>query len=119
MIEPASFRVLQYQTADHRRPFEEWLDRQAADARTYAAIQSRLDRIERGLLGDWKSVGDGVFELRIDHGPGHRIYFGRDGQTVIVLLCGGDKGAQGREIRAAKTYWRDYEKRLRPAGRPT
>lgn len=117
MIEPVSFRVLQYQTADHRRPFEEWLNRHAEDARTFTAIQSRMDRVGRGLFGDWKSVGDGVFELRIDHGPGYRIYFGRDGQSVIVLLCGGYKGAQGREIKAAKRYWRDYEKRLRPAGR--
>ncbi len=118
MIEPVGFRVLQYQTTDHRRPFEEWLDRRAADARTYTAIQSRMDRVGRGLLGDWKSVGEGVFELRIDYGPGYRIYFGRDGQSVIVLLCGGDKGGQSREIRAAKRYWRDYEKRLRSASRP-
>lgn len=118
MSEPVSFRVLQYQTADHRRPFEEWLDRRVAGARTYAAIQSRMDRIARGVLGDWKSVGNGVFELRIDYGPGYRIYFGRDGQSVVVLLCGGDKSTQERDIKAAKGYWRDYEKRLRRAGRP-
>lgn len=118
MIEPASFRVLQYQTADHRRPFEEWLNRHVADVRAFTAIQSRIDRIARGLFGDWKSIGDGVFELRIDIGPGYRIYFGREGQSVIVLLCGGYKGTQHREIEVAKKYWRDYEKRSRPASRP-
>jgi putative addiction module killer protein len=86
------------------------------DRSVRAAIQVRIDRIERGLLGDWKSVGGGVGELRIDVGPGYRIYFGRDGQTVVILLCGGTKGTQIRDIGIARRFWRDYEKRKSSAG---
>ena len=113
MAEPVEFRVLYYQTVDERRPIEEWLDELRTDRLARAAILVRIDRIERGLIGDWKSVGGGVGELRVDYGPGYRVYFGRDGMTVIVLLCGGYKGTQSRDIGKAKQYWRDYEKRKR------
>ena len=95
---------------------EEWLEELRADRSARAAIQVRIDRIERGLLGDWKSVGGGVGELRVDFGPGYWIYFGRDGQTIVILLCGGYKGTQSRDIRNAKRYWRDYGKRKGSSG---
>ena len=71
-------------------------------------IRARLNRIRLGNFGDCKSVGGGVDELRIDFGPGYRIYFGRDGATVIVVLCGGDKKTQARNISTAQRYWKEY-----------
>ncbi len=72
------------------------------DERVRGLIASRLDRLAFGHLGDVVSVGDGVSELRIHYGPGYRIYFHRQGDTVVILLCGGDKGSQARDIAAAK-----------------
>lgn len=80
------------------------------DKRARAAIASRLDRLAFGLAGDAKSVGGGVSELRVHYGPGYRVYFKRANKTVIVLLCGGDKGSQARDIEAAKQLaakWND------------
>ena len=118
MPESAGLKVFYYQTGDGRRPFEEWLDELQADRRARAAIFARIDRIERGLIGDWKGVGGGVCELRVDYGPGYRVYFGRDGEFVVILLCGGYKGTQRGDIRNARRYWNDYEKRKGPGGRP-
>ena len=69
----------------------------------------RIGRLERGLFGDVKSVGDDVSELRIDHGPGYRVYFTRRGETVVLLLCGGDKASQARDIQAARRLARELE----------
>ena len=91
-------------------PFSNWLN-SLKDARTMGIVRARLNRIRLGNFGDCKSVGGGVEELRIDFGPGYRIYFARDGQAVVILLCGGYKGSQSSDIRLAKRYWRDYEKR--------
>lgn len=113
MSDATGLGVFQYQTGDGRRPFADWLGELHADRRARAAILTRVDRLERGLLGDWKNVGGGVCELRVDYGPGYRVYFGRDGTTVVILLCGGFKATQSRDIRLAKQYWRDYEKSKR------
>ena len=72
-------------------------------------IQARLDLVELGSLGDYGSVGDSVFELRLHFGPGYRIYFGQVDNTVILLLSGGDKSSQRRDIARAKTYWSQYK----------
>ena len=74
-------------------------------------IKERLKRVSLGNLGDYKPVGEGVFELRIDYGSGYRLYFGQIGSTIILLLCGGDKSSQNRDLNKAKEYWRDYAQR--------
>jgi putative addiction module killer protein len=81
--------------------FKAWLAR-LKDKLARAIILRRLDRIAMGNFGDAKPVGDGVSEFRIDHGPGYRVYFVRRGETLIVLLCAGDKGSQARDIARAK-----------------
>ena len=81
--------------------FEAWL-RGLKDRTATAIIARRIRRIAMGNLGDVKSLGDGISEVRIHHGPGYRVYFTRRGNTVIVLLCGGDKGSQSRDIDLAK-----------------
>ena len=81
--------------------FRKWRVR-IKDVRMRALIASRLDRLAYGHAGDVKQVGEGVSELRIDHGPGYRIYFKRLGNTIIILLCGGDKDTQAKDIQAAK-----------------
>lgn len=74
-------------------------------------IRQRIARIRLGNLGDARSVGEGVQELRIHFGPGYRVYFGRDGDAVVILLCGGDKGSQDRDVARAHEYWREYRSR--------
>ena len=84
------YELHEYCTGDGAAPFSEWLAH-LRDGTARARIVKRLIRLQTGALGDWKSVGEGVFEIREDYGPGYRLYFGRDGLTGIVLLAGGDK----------------------------
>jgi putative addiction module killer protein len=81
--------------------FRKWRIR-LKDERIRALIASRLDRLAFGNAGDVKPVGQGISELRIDYGPGYRIYFQRRGNTIIILLCGGDKSTQAKDIQTAK-----------------
>ncbi|MEH1792978.1 type II toxin-antitoxin system RelE/ParE family toxin [Nostoc sp.] len=107
-VQPREIR--NYLTVDGKNIFDEWLD-SLRDRRAKAKIRARLDRIEDGNLGDCKSVGEGVFELRIDYGQGYRIYFGQEGITIIILLCGGDKSTQKQDVDKAQEYWKDYRSR--------
>jgi putative addiction module killer protein len=79
------------------------------DVKGRAIIRARLERVRLGNLGDCKDVGDGVSELRIAFGPGYRVYFGQDGLRVIVLLIGGDKASQKKDIERAKLLWLEYK----------
>ena len=79
-----------YETPDNRRPFTEWLN-SLRDIKAKAKILKRIERIQLGNLGDYKSVGKGVYELRIDYGAGYRIYFWQIGNTIVIVLCAGDK----------------------------
>lgn len=82
--------------------FRDWLA-DLKDQRARNRIAIRIARVEAGLLGDVRAVGEGVSEMRVDYGPGYRLYFTRRGHELILLLCGGDKGSQDRDIRAAKS----------------
>jgi len=104
-VQPREIR--NYLTVDGKNIFDAWLD-SLRDRRAKAQIRARLDRVEDGNLGDFKPVGEGVFELRIDYGTGYRIYFGQEGTTIIILLSGGDKTTQEQDIGKAQEYWKDY-----------
>ena len=99
-----------YRTSNGRVPFTEWFE-SIRDQTTLTRIRSRLTRVEVGNFGDCQSVGGGVFELRLHFGPGYRIYFGEINNTIVLLLCGGDKSSQTRDIERAKTYWQDYKEK--------
>jgi putative addiction module killer protein len=102
--------LFRYQRADGGEPFTEWLAA-VRDKTAQARIRVRLLRVEAGNFGDCEPVGDGVTELRIHVGAGYRVYFGRRGKTVVILLCGGDKGSQAADIKRAKDYWADWKRR--------
>ena len=102
--------IQEYLTKTGKSPFNEWLEG-LRDIRARARVRTRLDRVSLGNLGDYASVGEGVFELRLFYGPGYRVYYGLPGATVVVLLCGGTKDTQQRDIRTAKAYWTDYRRR--------
>jgi putative addiction module killer protein len=99
-----------YLARNGRAPFERWLEG-LKDSVVRARIKARVNRLRLGNFGDSKSVGQGVFELRLDFGPGYRIYFGRASNTVVLLLCGGSKKGQQADIEQAKGYWNDYQNR--------
>lgn len=101
--------IVDYETASGKCPMREWLD--GLDYTTTARIEARLKRIALGNLGDVKPVGQGVSELRIKFGAGYRVYFAQHGEEVIILLCGGDKGSQDKDIEIAKSYWLDFKRR--------
>ncbi len=91
-----------------RIPFDDWMS-SLADDRAKAKIQVRVDRLTLRLEGDWKPIsdGNGIRELRIKEGKGYRVYYAWDGNTVVILLCGGDKSSQKRDVKKAKEYWRN------------
>ncbi len=101
--------VLRYVAADGKTPVTEWANTLDTPAR--AAVLKRFVRMTDGNFGDWKVVknGNGVRELRIHLGPGYRIYFAREGETVVLLLCGGAKGTQAADIERAKKYWQEWK----------
>ena len=103
-----NMKIFKYQTEKEKIPFDEWIEG-LRDRRAKSRIQIRLDRLVLGLFGDWKSVGDGVYELRIPEGQGYRVYYGKEGDTIVILLCGGSKSSQTSDIKQAKAYWEDYK----------
>ena len=103
-IAPVEIRY--YQTASKKRPFQEWLD--GLDATRQQIVAVRLARVRRGLFGDAEPVGEGVFELKIDVGPGYRVYYALRGSTLLLLLAGGDKSTQQKDIAAATRLAREF-----------
>ena len=102
-----------YRNPEGKAPFKDWLEalRDVNDVNGRAKIRVRLDRARLGNLGDHKPVDEGVWELRIDYGPGYRVYFAKEGNRLILLLIGGDKGAQKRDIALAASYLQDHRRR--------
>mgnify|MGYP001169020470 CR=1 FL=1 len=105
-IQPQEIKA--YINAGGKSPYQEWLH-SLKDVKTRARIRQRVDRLELGNFGDCESAGDGVYELRLDFGPGYRIYFGQVDKTMVLLLCGGTKRKQQKDIDQAKKYWKDYQ----------
>ncbi len=103
--------IREYITAQGGSPYARWFD--GLNARAAAKVATALVRIEQGNLSGAKGVGAGVSEYRIDFGPGYRVYFGRDGDTLIILLCGGTKKRQQKDIVLAQDLWREYKQRKR------
>jgi putative addiction module killer protein len=103
--------VLRYVTESGQEVIREWLD-ELHDARAVARIVMRTDRLAEGNFGDCKPLRDGVWELRIDYGPGYRVYYAMVGRTCVLLLCGGDKRKQSGDINRAVEYLTDYKRRI-------
>ncbi len=109
-MEAQKLTVIIYETEIGVCPFMDWF-RALRDKSGKARILVRLERIEKGNFGDSKPVQRGVSELRVDAGPGYRVYYGRHHDSVVVLLCGGDKSSQRRDIEKAWDFLDDYRRR--------
>lgn len=104
------FDIKYYETEKGEKPFQEWVDG-LKDITGRAKVHVRIDRARLGNLGDNRAVGEGVHELKINYGPGYRVYYAIDGDKIILLLLGGDKSDQSTDIKQAKTYWKDHKGR--------
>jgi putative addiction module killer protein len=105
-----NFQIFHYLAPGGRDLFQNWLDGMR-DSIARVAVQRRVERMARGIFGDHGFCRDGVWELRVDVGPGYRVYYARSGVAVILLLCGGDKRKQDADIDRAVACWRDYLRR--------
>lgn len=103
------FELYDYEAPNGAKPFQVWLV--SIDESLRPRIRARLNRLRLGHWGDFKPVGNGVFELRFYFGSGYRIYFAQRGSDLIILLCGGDKSSQQKDIQQAQNYWHDYKRR--------
>lgn len=104
-----SYQLEYYLEDNGSAPFTEWLSG-LRDRNAHARISARLNRLKLGNFGIAKSLGDGVNELKIDYGPGYRLYYAMNGKTVVLLLIGGDKSTQAQDIKVAKSYWKRQQK---------
>ncbi|CAB5079742.1 hypothetical protein D3OALGA1CA_29 [Olavius algarvensis associated proteobacterium Delta 3] len=103
--------IKEYIDSQNQSPFAKWFNRLNAPAA--ARVVTALVRMEQGNFSNTKRIGGGVLECRIDFGPGYRIYFGRDGDSIVILLGGGTKKRQQNDIEAAKALWKEYKRRKR------
>ncbi|MBI5204429.1 MAG: type II toxin-antitoxin system RelE/ParE family toxin [Nitrospirae bacterium] len=109
-MKACSFTLEYYISESNKIPFKDWLEG-LKDIRARAKIRISLDRVRLGNFGHVKSVGEGVHELKIDYGPGYRVYYAFAGNTIILLLLGGDKASQSKDIARAKEYWKACKRR--------
>ena len=107
----APITIFYYQKTSCQCPFRDWLDSLVIG--TQEMVDARLARVRRGLLGDSKYLGAGVYEFKFQVGPGYRIYYGRDGKTIVILLHAGHKKGQSADIDTAREFWEDYLRRTR------
>jgi putative addiction module killer protein len=108
LIRQRKRKAIEYKADSGKKPFSEWLLR-LKDRKGRAVILRRINQAEEGNFGNHRDLHDGLFELKVPFGPGYRVYFGIDGDSLIVLLCGGDKGSQDRDIELARKFWADYQ----------
>jgi len=101
-----------YKTEQGKFPYKKWYD-SLSDTRAKHKIDIRIDRAEDGNFGDYKNLKGGVLEMRIDYGSGYRVYYGIDKNEIILLLIGGTKGSQQKDITTAKGYWKEFKSRNR------
>jgi putative addiction module killer protein len=107
IMESKSRQIRSYVAPNGKTPFKTWI-KGLKDKRFRARILQRIDRLRLGNFGDCRSVGAGVYELRLSFGPGFRVYFGLVESEVVILLCGGDKASQQQDIQKAHQYWQEY-----------
>lgn len=103
-------RIDYFKDASGKSPFKKWYE-SLTDSLVQTIIDSRLVRVRLGNIGDCKPVGRGVYELKITHGPGYRIYFGKENERAIILVCGGDKGSQRNDIKKAQELWKSWRQK--------
>ncbi len=99
--------LIVYATPIGQEPFTDWLNN-LRDVMGRKRILTRVARLQQGNYGDCEPVGEGISELRMFFGPGYRVYFGENGNDIVILLCGGDKASQDKDIQQAKDYWKEY-----------
>ncbi len=109
-MESIPYRIEYYTDDQGQKPFRDWL-LGLRDQTAVVRIRARLVRVRSGNFGSSRFVGDGVAELKVDHGPGYRVYYGMDGNKIVLLLCGGDKRTQKQDIETAKRFWRNQRER--------
>lgn len=100
--------VVAYADENGTEPYAEWLA-SLKDEKTKERIRVRVRRLEDGLYGDCEPIGEGLSELRLFFGAGYRVYFGEEDGNIVILLCGGDKSSQKRDIKTAKAYWQEHK----------
>jgi putative addiction module killer protein len=106
IVEPK--QIIFYADTDGNEPFQVWLEA-LRDTQGRRRIIKRLFRVQQGNYGDVEPVGEGVSELRLFFGPGYRVYFGEDSGNIVIILCGGDKDSQDRDIENEAAYWQEYQ----------
>ena len=107
MVQSIEPKILKRFLKSGKSPFTEWLD-DLRDVVGRARIRARLLNLEKGNFGKNRALGGGVYELKVDYGPGYRVYYGLEGVNVVLLLCGGSKRTQDKDIERAKEYWQEY-----------
>ena len=102
--------IREYISREGKAIFTDWW-RKLRDRQAREKIHIQIDRLALGNTGDYKSLGNGLYELRIHYGPGYRVYYGKTGKHIILILCGGNKASQRQDVNLAKQYWEDYRRR--------